>query len=68
MRAYTVNYQLDGAWSETLSISFLAKNKTLAYDEAVYNIIPKMHGQPPYYAFVYSVTYQNGKQKIFNGA
>ena len=68
MKAYTVHYQLNGIGSETLSISFLAKNKVDAYDKAVYELIPQMHGQAPYYAYVYSVTYQNGNKRIFNDA
>lgn len=68
MKAYTVNYRLHGIGSEELSISFLAKNKVDAYDKAVYELIPQMHGQPPYHAYVYSVTYQNGNERIFNDA
>lgn len=68
MKAYTVHYRLDGIGSEELSISFLAKNKVDAYDKAVYELIPQMHGQPPYHAYVYSVTYQNGNERIFNDA
>lgn len=65
MKAYTVCYELyQGA--EPKRISFLAKNKQDAYDKAVYELIPQMEGEPPYSAYVYSVTCQNGNQKIFN--
>ena len=66
MKAYTVRYQLSGVWDEEKSVSFLAKNKDDAYTKAVFEIIPEMEKEPPYYAYVYSVTYQNGKKKIFN--
>lgn len=66
MQAYTIHYQMNKT-GETKSISFLAKNKLMAYDRAVYEIIPQMEcGEPPYYAYVYSVTYQNGNQRFFN--
>lgn len=65
MKAYTVHYELH-LGGETKQISFLAKNKQDAYDKAVYEIIPQMEGTHPYNAYVYSVTYQNGNQKIFN--
>ena len=65
MRAYTVCYELY-LGAEPKQISFLAKNKQDAYDKAVYEIIPQMEGEPPYNAYVYSVTYQNGNKKIFN--
>lgn len=66
MRAYTVHYLLDGVFSEEKSVSLLARNKLDAYSKAVFEIIPKTENRPPYYAYVYSVTYQNGNQKIFN--
>ena len=65
MRAYTIHYYLSSG-GEGKEITFLAKNRFDAYDKAVYEIIPEMEKQPPYYAYVYSVKYQNGKQKIFN--
>jgi hypothetical protein len=51
-------------YEETKKVSVLAKNKKAAYDKAVYDIIPNMEGHSPYYAYVYSVTYQNGKYKL----
>lgn len=66
MRLYTVHYLLQGIYSEEKSISFLAKNKEDAYVKAVFEIIPEMEKESPYYVYVYSVTYQNGNQKIFN--
>ena len=65
MKAYTVHYQLH-LGGETKSVSFLANNKQEAYDWAVYSLIPEIEKESPYFAYVYSVTYQNGKQKIFN--
>ena len=65
MRAYTIHYQLS-EHGQIKEISFLAKNKLDAYDKAVYEIIPEMEKEPPFYAYVYSVTYQNGNYKIFN--
>lgn len=65
MKAYTVHYRMYLA-ADIKSISFLAKNKQDAYDKAVYEIIPEMEHESPYEAYVYSVTYQNGNQKIFN--
>ena len=65
MKSYTVNYELHFG-GETKAISFLAKNKQDAYDKAVYEIIPQKEGTPPYNAYVYSVTFQNGNYKIFN--
>ena len=65
MKAYTVHYRMYLA-ADTKSISFLAKNKEDAYDKAVYEIIPNLEHASPYEAYVYSVTYQNGNQKIFN--
>lgn len=67
MKAYTVNYRLHPYDEHETQISFLAQNKQDAYDKAVFEIIPQMEGESPYHAYVYSVTYQNGNYKIFNG-
>lgn len=63
MKAYTISYILS-EYGETKRVSILAKNKKDAYDKAVYDVIPNMEGTPPYYAYVYSVTYQNGNYKL----
>ena len=63
--AYTVEYKLHSA-DQVHSISFLAKNKADAWDRAVYEEIPKLTGEHPYSAWVYSVTYQNGNYRRFN--
>ena len=67
MRAYTVKYKLD-LEPEVKSVSFLAKNKKDALKKARDEIIPGMEKDAfMWEAWVYSVTYQNGRQKIFNG-
>lgn len=63
MKAYTISYIMS-EYGETKRVSLLAKNKKSAYDKAVYDVIPKKEGTPPYYAYVYSVTYQNGNYKL----
>ena len=65
MRAYTVEYKLHRA-DQVHRISFLAENKEDAYDKAVYDKVPKLTGEYPYSAWVYSVTYQNGGYRRFN--
>ena len=65
MKAYTVEYKLHSG-GEVHRISFLAKNKEDAWDKACYEEIPKVTGEYPYSAWVYSVTYQNGNSKRFN--
>jgi len=65
MKAYTVQYKLHAAGAVKM-IDFLARNKVDAYDKAVYKMIPEKEKEPPYSAWVYSVTYQNGNNKIFN--
>lgn len=65
MRAYTVQYKLDFE-PEVKSVSFLAKNKKDALEKAQIEIIPGMEKDAfVIEAWVYSVTYQNGNQKIF---
>ena len=66
MNAYTVKYILDGYYSETKSVSFLAKNKFDAYEKAVFVLIPQQEHKIPYAAWVDNVTYQNGKVHHFN--
>ena len=62
MKAYTVKYNCHGY----KQISFLANNAKDAYIKAFYELIPEREGEMPYSAWVYSVTYQNGKQHFFN--
>ncbi len=65
MKAYTVHYRLDFE-PEVKSVSFLAKNKKNALEKAREEIIPSMEKDVfVIEAWVYSVTYQNGNQKIF---
>lgn len=64
-KAYAVKYRLFSADEEhTAYVS--ASNKEEAYERAVYEEIPKTTGEPPYSAWVYSVTYQNGNYHRFN--
>jgi len=65
-KSYTVEYNLDGSWDKVRSVSVLARNQADAYDKAVYEVIPEIHGYCPYSAWVASVTYQNGNYKRFN--
>ena len=67
MRAYTIHYRLHLYDEDEKQVSFLARNKQDAYDKAVFEIIPLMEGESPYHTYVYSVTYNNGNYKIFNG-
>jgi hypothetical protein len=65
MKAYTVHYKLDFE-PEVKSVSFLAKNKKDALEKAQNEIIPDMEKDAFLIeSWVYSVTYQNGNQKIF---
>lgn len=52
--------------AEEKGICIAAANKFEAYDKAVYEEIPRIEGGAPYSAWVYSVTYRNGKHKLFN--
>lgn len=65
MKAYYVKYKLD-RFGEVKGIGLLAKSKTDAYDKAVYEKIPEANGRMPYSAWVYSVTYNNGRYHVFN--
>lgn len=65
MKAYYVRYRMYNL-GEELGIQVLAMNKEDAYDKAVYEAIPQKEGSLPYSAWVYSVTYSNGKYKLFN--
>jgi hypothetical protein len=65
MKAYYVKYRMYDC-CEVRGIDVLASNKADAYDKAVYERIPQREGCCPYSAWVYSVTYNNGKYKLFN--
>lgn len=64
MSVYHVKYKTHSA-SEEFGIDILAKTKADAYDKAVYEEIPKIEGSLPYSAWVFSITYQNGKYRMF---
>lgn len=61
---YKIMYRLYEA-DQVHEISIPARNKAAAYDKAVFEVIPEKEGQIPYSAWIYSKTYQNGKEKIF---
>ena len=64
MKAYCVKYQMYETDCQVQFVTFLAKNKEDAYYKAVTEIIPNMNdGREPFYAYVHSVTYQNGNCK-----
>ena len=62
---YYVKYRMHST-SEEKCICVPAKSKVEAYDKAVYEMIPKVNGCLPFSAWVYEVTYNNGKSKKFN--
>jgi hypothetical protein len=62
---YYVRYRMYDA-AEVKGVAVAARNKADAHDKAVYEIIPQKEGRLPYSAWVYSVTYNNGKHKLFN--
>ena len=64
MKTYCVHYKIRGVGEKLLDV--LAHNKAEAYDNAVYEAIPKLEGEMPYSAWVSSVTYSNGNSKQFN--
>lgn len=63
--AYYVRYKMSST-AEVKGICIAAANKVDAYDRAAYEEIPKREGSLPYSAWVSSVTYNNGKHKLFN--
>ena len=65
MKAYYVQYKMHSA-DEVHGIQSPAENKVDAYERAVYSLIPEKEGSIPYSAWVYSVTYNNGKYREFN--
>ena len=65
MAYYIVEYKLNSA-DHVRGICLNAKNKADAYDQAVYEMIPAKEDEPPYSAWVASVTYKNGNHRRFN--
>lgn len=66
-RTYTVKYVPYRGYNGEKQIQVLARYRTEAYVKAIYEEIPKVeNGEHPYYAYVYSVTFQNGNYKIFD--
>ena len=65
MNSYYVTYKMHSA-AEEKGIDLLARNKSDAYDKAVFEEIPKIEGELPYSAWVVSVTYKNGNYRRFN--
>lgn len=63
--AYWVKYKMY-RHEEEKGIDVLAVTKEDAYYKAVDKIEEK-EGRPPYSAWVYSTTYQNGKHQLFKG-
>lgn len=63
---YMVKYLLGGYHDSERTIGVTASNKFDAYYAAVYNVIPEIEGEPPFAAWVESVTYKNGKTRTFN--
>lgn len=66
MKAYYVEYLVNGSWEMPKGICVPARNKFEAYDIATYEMIPEIEGRIPYSAWVASVTYNNGNYKTFN--
>lgn len=62
---YYVKYQMYSA-DDVKGVCVHAKSKAEAYDMAVCEVITKKEGGLPYAAWVHSVTYNNGKCKLFN--
>lgn len=65
MKAYYIEYKMH-QFGNVAGVDVLAKNKADAHEKAVYEAIPQKEGCCPYSAWVYSVTYNNGKHKLFN--
>lgn len=64
-KAYTIEYKLYQA-DIVRNICVIAGTKEEAWDKATYEVIPDMHGECPYSAWCYSVTYNNGNYRRFN--
>ena len=63
--AYWVEF-CEYKFAEPKGIDVLAANKYEAYMTATYEEIPKRFGVTPYSAWVRSVTYNNGKHRVFH--
>lgn len=61
---YCVEFRLRGSGVQRCGV--IASSKEEAYDTAVFEEIPKLTGELPYSAWVYSVTYNNGNYHLFN--
>ena len=64
-QTYTVEYIVH-QYGEVKRICFASGSKALAWEKAVFELIPKEEGAQPYAAWVTSVTYQNGNERRFN--
>ena len=64
-QTYTVEYIVH-KYGEVKRICFASGSKALAWEKAVFELIPKEEGAQPYAAWVTSVTYQNGNERRFN--
>lgn len=65
-QAYYVLYRMTKA-AEERSVVVLAHSRNEAEIKATYEAIPAKEGSHPFWVFVYSVTYQNGNHRVFNG-
>lgn len=65
MAHYAVEYKMFSS-GNVRRVFVGARSKADAYDKAVYEAIPAKEGEPPYSAWVYSVTYNNGNYRTFN--
>ena len=65
MKTFGVAYKMFAS-DRVHYISVIANSKEMAYDKAIYELIPKRMKSVPYSAWVNSVTYNNGNYKEFN--
>lgn len=65
MKSYDIKYKMHSS-GEIRNINVNARNKEEAYDKAYYEAIPNREYELPYSAWVYGVTYFNGKYQKFN--
>ena len=63
MNDYCVQYLLS-QFGEQKEIHVSAKTRPDAYEKAVYEEIPRVEGESPYSAWVYSVSYKNGNTRV----
>lgn len=62
---YTVNYRMS-QFGEQKSITIYESSKELAYDQAMWLMIPGEEGTYAYSAWVADVTYKTGRTHTFN--